>query len=212
MAGNRPATLFVSPSSSGLLLSAQITGFSEAAQVALLDFRRQTQLAGLRNALAGATPPPPKSDESIDTYMIRIIEKSAADRDWMQLRDTLELYRSFFESARTPAWLRGDIVACTAYLGALNLDLAEQYTDAVTNYQKALQNAGRYTPVQAIAKRLAEIKKDHPEAMSAPPPSSRTLTDQEAYATKRAYTHLPSGDGPSIPDGPLVPRSPSAAP
>jgi len=217
LAGNRPNALLADSYSNGRQLSVQDSAYNADAQAAMLAFRRETQIAGIRLALTGATPPSGKADETIEAYLIRIAEKFAADNNWLQVRETLELYRTLFaNSNRTPSWLAGDIDACTAYLAARNLDLAGQYPSAIASYRRALRSAGRYVPVEAIGTRLAELKKTNPEAFTDPAASeSETVTPARYYGQQPGAFppgYIPASMSrntgaarPPAPTGPMTP-------
>jgi len=207
LAGIRSASLF---SDSGRQFSPQDPSSSEAIQSALIGFRRETQFAGIRLALTGTKLPEPKVDDTLDSYIIRAVENLVADKNWLQVRETLELYRTLFiNSNRPPTWVAGDIEGCTAYLAARNLALAGQYPAAVTSYRRALRSVGRYIPVDAISARLAELKKSNPEAFT----EADSAADPDSNPTYRAGqpSNLPPGYGPSIPRSPggLRPTAPT---
>ena len=221
--GNRPHTLFGDASNNNRQLSVQDPCYTPAAQAALLAFRRETQIEGVRLALTGATSlPAGKDGETLEAYLIRLAEKFVADNNWLQVRETLELYRSsFVNGGRSPSWLSYDITACTSYLAARNLDLAGQYPAAVSSYRMALTSAGRYVPVEAIGARLAELKKVHPEAFSESVSSNNTAAPSRygpASTLPQAYgpsiPRSPGGLNQSAPAGPMkpAPASPEAKP
>lgn len=206
LAGNRPANLFSDSSSNNRQLSARDLGYTQAAQVALFAFRRETQIAGIHLAFTGSSLPPATAEESPDAYLIRIVEKFVADNDWMQTRDALELYRTFSNTGRPPSWLTANIEACTAYLAARNLDLAGQYPAAIASYRRALRSTGRYVPVQAIGLRLAELKETTPQAFTDPAAEA----DLDTAPRNHPPANLPPGyGGPSLPGGASRPTAPT---
>ncbi|MFA6287585.1 MAG: hypothetical protein WC661_09400 [Opitutaceae bacterium] len=222
LAGNRPNALLSDAYSNSRQLSAQDSAYNPDAQTAMLAFRRETQIAGIRLALTGATPPTGKPDETIEAYLTRIAEKFVADNNWLQVRETLELYRTLFSNnGRAPSWLTGDIDACTAYLAARNLDLAGQYPSAIASYRRALRNAGRYVPAEAIGARLAELKKTNPEAFADPvasendtgSPAAR-IYGQQSGGLPPGYipASMPRNTGAPRPPAPTGPTTPAATP
>lgn len=204
LSGNRPYSLFTSDNNNRQL-SAQDPAYTPGIQTAILAFRRENQLLGIALTFPGAKLPAATAEETPEAYLIRLVEKFVAANDWLQVREGLELYRTFPNNNRGSNWVAGDIEACNAYIAARNLDRAEQFSAAVTSYQRALRSVGRYVPVDAIGARLAEIKKTNPEAFN-----SSSAPTGPAYPVNR-YNDQPPGTGPSVPRSPggLRPSAPT---
>jgi hypothetical protein len=181
-------------------------------------FRRESIIRGIRLKFPGIDLPAATTEELPEAYLIRLIEKFVAVNNWQQVREALETYRTLFSYDRAPAWLTADIEACTAYLAARNLDLAQQYPAAVASYRRALRNTGRFIPVEAIGARLTEIKKINPEALA------ETPSDTERFSPGRTgfpgnlhpgfppqSQRMPDNQRPPAPTGPQSPTSPPPA-
>ncbi|MET0263838.1 MAG: hypothetical protein ABW223_13120 [Rariglobus sp.] len=187
--------------------------YTPGTQAAATAFRRDTQFIVVQTTFRGATLPVPVADETVDAYILRLIGKFASEDNWLQVRDALDLYRTTFNNSRVPAWLTSDIEACNAYIAARNLDAAGQFPAAIASYQRALRSTGRYVPVQAIATRLAEIKKTQPDAFAnlANDPFIDTAANPRALREfpPGMQTNTPPGSGPSIPRGALRESAPT---
>lgn len=220
LAGGRPYSLYTTDNSR--ILSPQDPAYTPAAQTSLLAFRRQTQIEAIRKAFPAASlRRAPATDETPETYLLGLIEGFAKEKDWLQTREALEFYRSTLGNSggsRVPAWLSGDIESFGAYLGAINLDRAEQHVPAISAYQRALRGAGRYLPVDDIAARLAVLKEKDPQAFkesasAGPAASLPAYGDATGMPGAPAAPSLPRGTAvrrpaPSVPMTPASPASP----
>jgi hypothetical protein len=68
---------------------------------------------------------------------------------------------------------RKTLEALTNFFAGQNLELAEQWTDAIESYKAVLKNPTERSPVAAAAERIKAILKAHPQAASTPAPSLR---------------------------------------
>ncbi|MES2573040.1 MAG: hypothetical protein V4710_23660, partial [Verrucomicrobiota bacterium] len=57
--------------------------------------------------------------------------------------------------------------ALRAFFTAQNLELAEQWTDAVRSYKAVLRSSSERAPIKAAAERLKVLAKEHPDVVAA---------------------------------------------
>ncbi|MFA6287586.1 MAG: hypothetical protein WC661_09405 [Opitutaceae bacterium] len=107
---------------------------------------------------------PLAADESVDAYILRVAQASAAAENWEYTLRTLEFYRALFSGTAAPAWIEREMQSCTTYVTARRLDEAKQIPQSILAYQDALRATGRLTPVALISARLADFKARQPEA------------------------------------------------
>lgn len=141
---------------------------TDAAEDSLFAFRRQTRLLLLARLVPESTKLDPGPDESPEDFALRVAEQFATAGRWRELRDTLESIPVLFPGGRAPLWMTQDIQAITSFLAGENLLAAAQYSQAVASYQAALRAVGRYFTAAPVAARLAEIERDHPDALVQP--------------------------------------------
>src|SRR5205085_7161899 len=101
----------------------------------------------------------------LDVAIDALCEQLAKAADWRRLYRVLETRGSM---QVTSGGRSGDdtLNALRAFFTAQNLELAEQWTEAVQAYKSVLQSASERAPVQAAAERLKALAKEHPDAMN----------------------------------------------
>jgi hypothetical protein len=199
--GSRPQQLFSQNRGTGQQLETTDSYYNPRVQAAFLAFNRTTQIEGIRLFFDNSSPPPVKANEAVTAYLNRAIEQSVAENNWLLVRDLLDLYRTISPSGyHLPNWLTNDIEGCTAYIVALNLDRAGQHAAAVNSYLRAIRHTGRYVPLEAIGKRIAVLKKAHPEAFTPATTDLATVNRNLGYTTHYGPNDTyPEGFGPSLP-------------
>jgi|GEM_PF-6359082 len=136
---------------------------------------------------------PQSTDESVDAYILRVAQAAVAAENWEYALRTLEFYRALFPSTSVaPAWTSRELLSCTTYVAARQLDEAGQVSQAVLAYQEALRAAGRLTPVTLIRNRLDELKTTQPDAYAAAALIPRTIVVQTRSYPDR-FNNPPSG-------------------
>jgi hypothetical protein len=103
----------------------------------------------------------PKTSESIQAYLDRMLAAASSRLDAVAMGKVLELkYRLEGRTAQFP-------VVIQTLIAAGNQEEAGQFTPAVISYQFALQAGGEIVPAKEIGARLAAIESAHPEEYAA---------------------------------------------
>lgn len=207
--GSRPAQLFTEAPRK---LAVTDPAYSTAGQIALLNFRRETQFLAIRKTYPDAKLPDPSADETPEAFSLRVVDYFVQQDNWQRVRDALEFHRASFGAARSNGvGTNNDVESVSAYLAARNLDAAGQYAAAITNYQRALRLAGQQIPVKAIADRLTELKKSQPDAFSGKDvdPVDSTPVRISREATPGMPSNTPYTNGPSFPRSTARPPAPT---
>ena len=199
---------------------------SAESREAIAQVRRSLLLSAAGIYLKGSGIAP-KSNESLENYIHRVAGQAAKQDDWQLVRSALEVYRASISNSATPQWLTSDIEMLGTYISARNQEIAGQYSQAISSYQRVLRGSGKYIPAKSIGERLAALKKSQPEAFEeaaripdpsynpyqrypqpmVPVPQQRT-TANAALPTMSA----PSAPAAMVPPPPQSPAAPAASP
>jgi hypothetical protein len=128
---------------------------------------------------------PPLADLSTDESLDKLSAQLSANRDWrrlLQLTNARMTQNQFMPSNSADLDLAG---ALRAFIAGQNMELAEQWADAVQSYKSVLRCTNERAPTRDAAERLKALTKSHPEAfppataIPAPhPPNVRVLPEQ----------------------------------
>jgi hypothetical protein len=116
---------------------------------------------------------PPLAVRPLETAVETLCDDLVKNGDWRRLYDVL----SARSAVRTNADRRSDddtLTALRSFFTAQNLELAEQWADAVRTYKLVLRSASRWAPIKPAADRLKVLTKEHPEIAAAPAPAARS--------------------------------------
>jgi hypothetical protein len=108
---------------------------------------------------------PPLAEMPLDLAVESLCDQLAKAADWRRLYRVLE---GRANSQGQPGGRTNDdgFTALRSFFTAQNLELAEQWPEAVQAYKSVLQSASERAPVQAAADRLKVLAKEHPDAMN----------------------------------------------
>ena len=124
-----------------------------------------------------------------DRAKLAFADQAAAAGDYRAALGALDAYRlAFYGGYTMPAWLAGDLFGLEAYEVARNLDAAGDVVGAAGKYFEAIGSTGPRVPVEAITRRLAEIRQQDP-----------TVIERARQLPAKPATTKPSNDW-RIPD------------
>ena len=108
---------------------------------------------------------PPKPNETVETYLMRMRATAIANRDFELLSRTISTAREITSSiAGQGRNLVGqDYMSFLAWREGLNDEQAKRFFEAAVAYRRALNSATPAVPVEFIAERLDAIEKEHPD-------------------------------------------------
>ncbi len=140
-----------------------------AGELAALQKRVEREV--LSRALAAPElTAPPLAEKPADTALDALCDQLAAGGEWRRLYDLLNARASIEANTRQRSPDEA-IVALRAFFTGQNLELAEQWGDAMQSYKAVLRSASPRAPTKPAAERIKMLAKEHPEAAksSAPP-------------------------------------------
>ena len=106
----------------------------------------------------------PDPNDTVGTYLDRIMKAKIKDKDWQGVIDALQdmmTANSSFGMQRSS--LPADLAAYHSLIVGIHQEAAEQYSQAIASYLEALSSPGSYTPVDELAARLKAMKLNHPK-------------------------------------------------
>ncbi|WP_133795193.1 hypothetical protein [Prosthecobacter fusiformis] len=108
--------------------------------------------------------PSNKDNESVSTFLQRVLKEAIATEDWPLLARLLEILQTMQIHTAISS---SDQAVFKQFLGAINLEKAQQHADAVAVYITVLRSGSQLIPTTKIAESLAAIKRDYPEEYKA---------------------------------------------
>ena len=112
----------------------------------------------------------PLLEQPIGSAVESLCDDLAKRAEWRRLYRVLESYLSRFGGTRPPD---PTLTALQSYFAGQNLELAEQWKDAVAAYKEVLKTVSERVPVKEVGERLKALKKDHPEAFNETTPAAK---------------------------------------
>jgi hypothetical protein len=113
---------------------------------------------------------PPLADMTPEAALDAFCDQLAAKAEWRRLYDMLNAQFALLSASGR----RSDddaLTALRAYFTAQNLELAEQWADAVQSYKSVLRSVSPRAPTRPAAERIKSLAKERPEAFPAPAPA-----------------------------------------
>jgi hypothetical protein len=111
----------------------------------------------------------PMSGQPLETAMESLANDLAAHGEWRRLYKLIETQVALAPNEERPAQ-RQSLEALTSFFAGQNLELAEQWTDAIESYKAVLRNPAERSPAAVAAERIKAISKAHPQPASTPAP------------------------------------------
>lgn len=104
------------------------------------------------------------ADETLDTYLKRLIDAAKQRRDWAAVARGLELKQTLATTSSAPyATINPqEAEAFKNFFAGNNLEAAGQYEQAVISYLNALRSGQEDLPSASIGEHLAALEKAHP--------------------------------------------------
>ncbi|MEA3209105.1 MAG: hypothetical protein QOE70_2162 [Chthoniobacter sp.] len=124
---------------------------------------RTLRLPELNNAPLNEKP----TEEALDALSNDLAGRS----EWRRLYQLLEA-RAGLQGLAGRIGQDDALPALRSFFAAQNLELAEQWTDAVQAYKAVLQAVSERAPIKAAAERLKALTKEHPEAFTPATPNA----------------------------------------
>ena len=199
-------------------IEATPTQTPDRTSAAIMPLRVQLLLLVLPRYLNAPADLVPKSHETVQDYLKRVMDEARARADsalMTRARDVQRFFMSGFNSFSTD-------MGTALMTAAKNQETAGQYMLAVISYQNALRNGGEAVPAKLIGEKLAALKAAHPqeydEAMKnllAPsrydyPPFPRTAPTPVPIETQAALPIPPANA--SAPPKAVASATPSTTP
>lgn len=113
-----------------------------------------TRVLGVSGDLA------PKQDETVATYLHRMLDTAYRTSDWQLMANVLDAAQSM---GLTSIVSTNNGLALRQFLAGVNQERARQYSGAVSSYLSALRTGSQSIPVEKIGEKLQEIKAQHPQ-------------------------------------------------
>ena len=113
---------------------------------------------------------PPLSEKPADAALDAVTDGLAEKGEWRRLYEMLKARAAL----QTNGGRRSEddaLMALRSFFTAQNLELAEQWPEAVQSYKAVLQCASPRAPIKPAAERIKVLVKEHPEVskVAAPP-------------------------------------------
>lgn len=108
----------------------------------------------------------PNPEETASAYLLRLCEELLQQKRFAETVRVLETYRMVaFSGAATqaPSWVAADIEGLRAFSAATRLASAGSRAEAINNFRKAAEAAGKFTPSAVAAEQMAELQRAYPE-------------------------------------------------
>ncbi|MCE9591496.1 MAG: hypothetical protein K8S99_13330 [Planctomycetes bacterium] len=117
----------------------------------------------------------PLPGETLDRMLLRVADKAAEKGDYKRVLQLLDALRRYaygnYGNGPSPLWLSGEIDSVQVYLSGRQLEDAGEIVEAAAAYKNVLRYTGDRVPVKEAGKRLATLRKEHPEITPATNPS-----------------------------------------
>lgn len=162
----------------------------------------------LPRILAVAPEHGPRPNESIASYLQRVLAESRAASDWELLSRTLDVAQAM---RLTSVANSSDTSALRLFLGGWNLERARQFSGAVASYLASLKTGSQVIPVERIGELLESLKKAHPEEFEIGAKLSAIMPNlEESMLRSTAFGRMMPGLRPGSPQPPSVLVVPAA--
>jgi hypothetical protein len=127
--------------------------------------RAELLLLVLPRILGTEQTDPPNSNETVETYLIRMRATAIAQRNFELLSRTLSAAKEISSSISGPgqSLIAQDDISFLAWREGQNAERANRFSEATLAYRRALNSATPAIPVEFIAERLDAIEKEHPD-------------------------------------------------
>ena len=173
----------------------------------ITSLRSQLALFALPRAIGASEADQPQPDETVLTYMRRMIAVARERKDWPFASRVLAAAQN--TQVNDPLLKPSDSTGLTSFFAGLNFERGRQYSLAVNSFQMALKTGSDLVPAEDIGERLEAIKRDHATdyeaglkmTLSSPVP----VTDPDSRPTRdpRYPVGFPGNPfGPNGPGGP----------
>jgi hypothetical protein len=108
---------------------------------------------------------PPKNNETVETYLLRMRAKAIAQRDFELLSRTISAAKEISASTAGPgqSLIGQDDMCFLAWQEGQNWERGNHFFEATLAYRRALNSATPAIPVEFITERLDAIEKEHPD-------------------------------------------------
>ena len=108
---------------------------------------------------------PPKANETVETYLMRMRATAIAHRDFELLSRTISTAREITSSIVGPGWslIAQDYTSFVYWREGQNAERAKRFFEAALAYRRALSSATPAVPIEFIGQRLDAIEKEHPD-------------------------------------------------
>jgi hypothetical protein len=115
---------------------------------------------------------PPLSEKAPDAALDALCDRFVEKGEWRRLYDVLSARAALQPNAPRRAG-NDALPALQSFFTGQNLELAEQWADAVQAYKTVLQNSSPRAPIKPAAERIKALVKEHPDAANVTTPQAR---------------------------------------
>ena len=131
----------------------------------VMRLRAELLLQVLPRILEVEQTDPPKPNETVEAYLMRMRATAIANRDFELLSRTISVAREISSSVagHGQTLVGQDDISFLAWREGQNAERAKRFFEATLAYRRALNSATPAIPIEFIAQRLDAIEKEHPD-------------------------------------------------